>query len=675
MQPRLFHRSVFIGVVLVLTAGLSSTPKSPFTQSDKAYYADANTVNFVRPGLVTKILSAEIAADGTIRARVRITDPRGLPLDRLGVTTPGVVGLSFVAAHIPAGQTQYTSYTVRTQTSAAAGRSAIQAAADTGGTFQAVADGEYLYTFGTKAPSSIDRAATHTIGVYSNRNLTEFELATNYDDDAFTFVPNGGRVTTTRDVIKTETCNKCHNALGLHGGSRRSVEVCALCHTPQTTDPGTGNTVDLPPMIHRIHMGKDLPSVKAGRPYRIIGNANSIHDYSEVGFPALGGTSNCTACHEQGKGAAQQDAWLKPTRAACGSCHDDVNFATGEGHVNLPQPNDSRCGTCHIPEGEIDRDASIAGAHRHPRLSAALPGTAFELLGVDGAAGRAPTVTFRIKDKAGNVVPPARMDRLALVLAGPTADYATFVSEDPRRAEGASDGRYFWTFQATIPAAAKGSFSVGIEGYRNVTLQPGTQKQAVVRDAGVNKVIHFAVDGSRVAPRRQIVSLDKCNACHSFLNLHGDNRNAIEMCVLCHNPSLTDAARRPAAQMPAESVDFRTMIHRIHTGKELDRPYAIFGFGGAVDFSEVGFPGDRSHCATCHVNGSEQLPLREGLQNVNDPRGHLNPAGPTAAACTSCHSSIQAASHALTATTPLGEACSVCHGPNADFAVSKVHAR
>ena len=74
--------------VLVGSLALISAPHPPFSTRDKAYYADDKLVNFVRPGLVIKITSAEIAADGAIRARFKLTDPRGLPLDRVGVTTP-----------------------------------------------------------------------------------------------------------------------------------------------------------------------------------------------------------------------------------------------------------------------------------------------------------------------------------------------------------------------------------------------------------------------------------------------------------------------------------------------------------------------------------------------------------------------------------------------------------
>jgi OmcA/MtrC family decaheme c-type cytochrome len=170
--------------------------------------------------------------------------------------------------------------------------------------------------------------------------------------------------------------------------------------------------------------------------------------------------------------------------------------------------------------------------------------------------------------------------------------------------------------------------------------------------------------------------LAKCNACHASLSLHGDNRNAIEQCVLCHNPTGSDAARRPAEQNPAQSIDFRSMIHKIHTGKELTEPYVIFGFGGSVNsFNDVGFPGKRNNCSTCHVNGSEQLPLPATAAKVVNARGPIPLMGPETAACTSCHTSLAANSHALANTTAIGESCSACHGPTADFSVSNVHAQ
>ena len=663
--------------LLLASMYLVSADGPEYTTDQKEFYADAAQVAFVRPGLVLKIVSATIASDGTVQVRYTVTDPKGLPLDRLGVYTPGTVGSSFILASIPKGKTQYVSYTTRTVTSPITGVTAIQAGADSGGTFKENAIGDYTYTFKTKLPSGYDTTATHTIGLYGSRNLSEFELGTFAMDTTYSWVPNGAEVTVTRDVIKTVTCNKCHQNLSAHGtGGRKSMEVCVLCHTPQTVDPDTGRTQDMVELAHKIHMGAELPSVQAGTPYIIIGNSQSVHDYSEAVFPA--DTRRCTFCHEQNTGAAQKNAYLKPTIAGCGSCHDNVDFATGANHRDIVQTSNKECMMCHQAEGELEFDGSVTGAHTIPEFSKDMPGVTFELLGVTGgAAGASPTVQFRIKNKAGEVVLPSQMNSLSLVLAGPSSDYASYVSEDPRAsAQVAGDGTATYNFKALVPAGAKGSFSVAIQGYRNVTLQPGTDQQRSARDVGINKVVSFSVDGTDVAPRRTVVSLANCNKCHADLRLHGGSRNTIEYCVMCHNPLKTDAAQRPEAELPAETVDFRMMIHRIHTGEELGYDYTIFGNGRSRhEYSGVVYPGDRRRCNACHVNNSQQLPLDKGLLQVVDPRGYISPAGPVTAACTSCHTSLEAASHADINTGRLGESCTVCHGTSADFSVDKAHAQ
>jgi OmcA/MtrC family decaheme c-type cytochrome len=651
----------------VLVAGGKSEKKPSATST-----ADAS---FIRPGLVIQIVSASVAQDGTMRARVKVTDPRGLPLDRLGIDSAGPISISLIAAFIPKGQGHYTAYTTRVQTSPITGQSATQAGTDSGGTFEKAAEGEYTYTFRTRAPADVDRTASHTIGAYATRDLTEFGLGRQFSDTTFNFVPNGSAVTEVRDVVKTASCNQCHNPISAHGGARKSMELCVLCHQPQTIDPDTGNTVDMPVLVHKIHMGEELPSVKAGKPYQIIGNAQSLHDFSDVVFPA--DVRNCTVCHQQTTGATQQANYLNPSRAACGSCHDNVNFATGQNHSNLPQVSDSQCSRCHTPEGELEFDASIRGAHTVPRFSRELSGTVFELMKVDDASpGKKPTLTFSLKNKNGEPLLASAFARLGLVLSGSTFDYSRYFSEDARTARGDTSGVHTYTFNNAIPADATGSFSIGIEGYKNATLLAGTTKEMTLRDAGLNKVISFSVDGSPLLPRRQVVTTEKCNSCHFSLNLHGDNRNRVEQCVLCHNPVENDALRRPASAGAAQSVDFGPMIHRIHTGKEGEGAITIYGFGASVnDFSKVGYPGDRRDCTQCHVGGSENLPLAGARLQVKTPNALVKEMGPVTAACTSCHTSRDALSHALVNTSAIGESCATCHGANSEFSVSKVHAR
>ena len=652
-------RAAVVALTLAVSLVLVSAEKPVWTANDKAYYADAKLVDYVRPGLVVKITNAEITADFTIKAWVKFTDPMGVPLDLDGIETPGVISAGLIAAVIPDGQRQYTAYTVRTRTNSSTGFTATQATSDSGGTWQKTGPGEYLYTFGTKAPATLDRSLTHSIGLYARRDLTEFDLGRPSDDDVFTFVPNGSPVTVVRDVVRTESCNRCHQDLTAHG-RRHSVELCVLCHTPQSTDATTENTVDFKVMIHRIHAGAELPSVQDGTPYK-IGNT----DFSEIEFPA--DVRRCQVCHDPDSGAKQADAWLShPNRAACGACHDNVNFASGVNHAGGPQVSDNLCAGCHIPEGELEFDASIIGAHTISRYAKALPGLVVKLVQASGAPGGPVTITYTVTDKAGNPLNPSQLNRLQLTVFGPTTDILSepISREDARNAPGGADGRYVYTTETAMPEDATGSWAVGVEARNLVTLLAGkVNEMPDVRDAAYNDVIYFSVDGSPVEPRRTVVDRAKCNNCHFELSLHGDNRKNPQYCVACHRPN------RAENGVP---IDFRTLVHKIHAGGSLERPYVI----GNNDFSFVEFPGVLQDCETsCHTGGSQELPLSRTLSDVTDPSGYLNPVGPTAAACLACHDSIDAASHALVNTSALGESCAACHGQDKEFSVDRVHAQ
>ena len=655
-------RFVFVIAVLVVATGLIGANKPRDSKHDKASYLSATQLAFVRPGLVSKILSAQIASDGTIQATFTLSDPAGLPLDKDGILTPGPVSVSLLAAYIPAGKTQWVSYNTQIAKATINSNTAVQATSDKGGVFVKLEDGKYTYTFKTKVPAGYDATASHAVGLYTERNLSEFGLGYYGSDDVFNFVPNGAPVNVVRNIINTATCNKCHDPMIGHGGSRLSIEMCDLCHTPQTTNPDTQLTMDMPVLIHKIHMGKNLPSVVAGGKYRIF-HRGRWSDFSKVGFPSP--INQCTVCHEPG--TKQADAWLKPSQAACGACHDNVNFATGANHVNLPQMDDKQCANCHFPQGELEFDTSIKGAHVVPTQSRELTGVVFNIVKVEnGTAGSSPTVSFTVKDRNGKPVLPSDLTRLNLVLAGPNSDYSSYISESALKTPTVStDGTYSYTFQYKIPATATGSYTIGIEGRKEVKLMAGTTREQTVRDAGANVTVAFSVDGTPMAPRRTIVSIDNCNSCHTSLSMHGGNRNQVEQCVLCHNPNQTDS------QKPAETVDFRTMIHKIHTGSSLTQPYQI----GSTSFNEVGFPGDRRDCEKCHTNSSEQLPLKDNLLPVVTPRGFTPTTPPTSAACQGCHDDRATAAHALSNTTAIGEACAACHGPAGEFSIDKVHAR
>jgi len=701
---RFFGRApAFVALIALSLTGASK--KQEYSPHEKAFFDDQASVEFVRPGLAITVNSAQIGTDGTISAVYTIADPGGLPLDAAGVTTPGAISLSFVAATIPSNQSQYMAYTTRSATGTALG-TIQQPGADSGGTTTTLSAGQYQYTFHTKAPSGFDATATHTIGIYGSRNLTVYNLGTNFASATFNFVPNGAPVTQVRDVIQTASCNACHDQLSAHGGSRRGLNMCVLCHTPQNSDPNTGVTMDAKVFFHKIHMGENLPSVKAGTPFVAVQNQFGTFDYSNVAFPAdPGDPRRCEVCHSQTTKAAQATAYLlNPTRAACGSCHDDVNFSTGVNHPGGPQFDDNLCATCHIPQGEIDFDASIKGAHVAPTASSLLTGLAVNITKVQGgAAGSAPMVSFTVQDGSGNGLPLSQLGSISFTMAGPTSDYGYtnfgsdvttlgYVTESAAKAACDNSGNCTYTFMHTVPAKAAGTYAIGVEARRTEVVLAGTTSQQSIQYGAPNKVVYFSVDGSAVVPRRGVVALSNCNQCHVALSLHGTLRNNTEYCVLCHNPSNTDASVRVTAQVPADlaappqGINFNLLVHRIHYGINLqafNRSYVVVGFGGSHnDFSSTLFPAlsptgaatDTRNCSMCHANGSEQN-LPTGLNAVLDPQGPINPIQPVASACTGCHVQITTASHALANTTTLGESCVVCHGSTAAFSVDQVHAQ
>lgn len=185
-----------------------------------------------------------------------------------------------------------------------------------------------------------------------------------------------------------------------------------------------------------------------------------------------------------------------------------------------------------------------------------------------------------------------------------------------------------------------------------------------------------------VQTRAVISSGDNCNACHSDLAAHGFGRRGLDTCLVCHNaPGVEDGPKYTYAAWyvrptPGTTMDFRTLAHRIHAGKELSRPYEVNGvFLGTpypVTYDTVGFPsfkGGVSECTKCH-----------GANNTawKQPAARSHPLSPTpvrtwAAACSSCHDSVGAETHFFVQSYNGNESCSVCHGPGKEFSVELSH--
>ncbi|HNR37124.1 MAG TPA: cytochrome c3 family protein, partial [Candidatus Hydrogenedentes bacterium] len=241
-------------------------------------------------------------------------------------------------------------------------------------------------------------------------------------------------------------------------------------------------------------------------------------------------------------------------------------------------------------------------------------------------------------------------------------------------ATNAATGQYKYTFTKKPDQGLNATYAIGLEGRWSYTYEETTYRQG----PEANPVIYFTVDPG-VAPvmRREVVDEAQCLACHNKFALHGGQRVSVEYCVLCHNPNKTDEARRPAEQMPPESVNFKNLIHKIHTGEELSQdPYTVYGFGNTPhNYNHVRFPSDRRNCEICHLPGKYGLPLPAGVAPTVITQGGtlVETISPATAACTSCHDSPAAIAHSMVMSPGGVDTCVFCHGVGAEADITVTH--
>lgn len=378
-------------------------------------------------------------------------------------------------------------------------------------------DGSYTYTFASGIPATYaapynDTASfdaddgeltgqtllggTYTVGMYFGWNFTvgeeSYRDAANAEED---FLFGVGGTLAGRDVVGQDNCNVCHTTLQAHGGLRRDVKLCVLCHTAGSEDRNTstvaggtpGQSIEFKVMIHRIHNGAHLPSVlgittnndgtlnyaATPVPNEYLGFQDSLVDLSEVTFPVwpnfnislpkdegysqLSGTdpdgsgpllsprsrndgtrrgvTACAKCHgdPDASGPLQPPAQgtlyrAQPSERACGSCHDDVRWGfpyTSNGQTMPDTADDTNCTLCHTQSGD---SISVDDAHLHPLLNPSIdPGVNTVITGVTGGTGTGgnfqigdtPTLTFSLKNDAGDDVGLSTMDSAAGFFFGP----------------------------------------------------------------------------------------------------------------------------------------------------------------------------------------------------------------------------------------------------------------
>lgn len=345
----------------------------------------ANGAKFLAAAAIT---SATADAAGLVTVNFTVANPGHGPVIDLASISANVSKL--VPAAAGESSNHWVPYIWQTETVGTtgtfpnpAGTTALQGGRETNGTLTNHHDGSYTYVFHTNlttatmgtTPVTYERNRTHRIVIMMGGHSGPTA------DAHFDFVPDGSALTERREIIQTSACQSCHGANQFHGhgGDRLSIETCQSCHVPGATDAQSGNSLELRVMIHKIHAGGELSTVRGpdgilyddpattvneaadNGQYAIWGYNTTRNSWEDVEFPAV--LQNCQKCH-QGTGA-QVDNWMNtPSRAACGSCHDDINFATGTNHPGGSQPNDGTCSTCHHATGpQALIQAPIATVH------------------------------------------------------------------------------------------------------------------------------------------------------------------------------------------------------------------------------------------------------------------------------------------------------------------------
>ncbi len=452
----------------------------------------------------------------------------------------------------------------------------------------------------------------------SNSGVTAVPLE-NVVNAIYDFIPATGKAIAAadlqREVVAIASCNQCHEKLAMHGGGMVDTRYCVVCHTDQrkfgyanvastanafpaltetaTVSATTGITSyrytpdtrvadgavsgNFPNLVHKIHQGKDL--VKQNYNY-----ANVV--FNNKGFSMLGGGQKmCIKCHDNTK-AVNADNWnTKPSRLACGACHDGIDFATGTGttlagaatgHVGKSQSNDGTCALCH-GAADIKTYHQTENITKHnPTIAAGLATFTYEIKSAAvNATSNDLTVVFKInKDGTSlttvaptgftggpgfllawassqdGITTPADFNNTTSAKGDAPSINITSGTGNLLSAGGIAGPDSSGYFTATIPSAK--AFPVGakmrtvaMNSYYTQTSAPASTAAPVGRHAiSVVKTVTGDTE------RRKVIDPAKCSNCHEWLELHGGSRvlapetaGNVNVCVTCHVPAKATSGR------------------------------------------------------------------------------------------------------------------------------------
>lgn len=291
---------------------------------------------------------------------------------------------------------------------------------------------------------------------------------------------------------------------------------------------------------------------------------------------------NCTICHK----GADVDNWKsKPTRSACGSCHNSTDFLTHKGS----QINDLACDGCHQEAAGASKPVTVAHATdyatpNNSQTPAGLVNFKYDLksVAVDATTNQA-TIIFRILSDGGTgaamtpvtftgtgstasplltgftgspsfilaynkstanqtFTTSADYNNLGVKAAQPITVSIANLADGTKGTLSAPDASGYYTGLVTavasnFPADAK-MRTVGLQGYFT-QVSPASGRHTI---SNVKTV-------TGDTKRRVVIDSGKCGACHEVFEGHGGNRNIGKdtvgeaVCTLCHVPNLSTSGK------------------------------------------------------------------------------------------------------------------------------------
>ena len=312
----------------------------------------------VSNGIVIAVKPGDVSTSttGPITVRFTLKDSNGFPVDLKGVysinqpITP-TFALAYYTKDANGNVSPLTVFTQSAKAAADGGAPLWQPTmyspqTSTGaGTIaeNGIGAGDYTYTFPATTTQPTSSASGYEAVAYDTTKTSENHvvwIAASRETDMvdptngkqfytanypYYFIPAGGTATP-RQIIANSNCQSCHDNFRLesttsdafipHGGQRIDGEMCNVCHNPgRVSNPAADSKV----YIHRIHYGDRLQP------------GNQFHGIAAT-YPQ--DVRNCDTCHANAAQGGQ--SITNPSRAACTSCHDYVDFS---GNQNLPTCN------------------------------------------------------------------------------------------------------------------------------------------------------------------------------------------------------------------------------------------------------------------------------------------------------------------------------------------------